>query len=133
MIKSDNQMTLKRLIFATLLIAITFTSCDGQNNNSQESNKKEQSMNFASSDTTGQLMNEDNFWKIIDKARTAANNNYEAEINTLKTILLTLDATEIEKFDNRFTALLAASYDNKLWGASYVINGGCSDDCFDYF
>lgn len=20
-----------------------------------------------------------------------------------------------------------------LWGAAYVINGGCSDDCFEYF
>jgi hypothetical protein len=47
--------------------------------------------------------------------------------------LLTLDASEIEKFDHTFTALMAASYDFKLWGASYVINGGCSDDCFDYF
>jgi hypothetical protein len=32
-----------------------------------------------------------------------------------------------------FTSLLAYSYDYKLWGASYVINGDCSDDCFDYF
>ncbi|RZJ77517.1 MAG: DUF4240 domain-containing protein, partial [Chryseobacterium sp.] len=25
------------------------------------------------------------------------------------------------------------SYTSKLWGASYVINSGCSDDCFEYF
>ena len=28
---------------------------------------------------------------------------------------------------------MAASYNYNLWGAAYVINGGCSDDCFDYF
>jgi len=78
-------------------------------------------------------MKEDDFWKLIDKSRAAANNNYQGQVGSLKNILLTLDAKEIEKFDNTFTKLLAASYDWKLWGASYVINGGCSDDCFDYF
>jgi hypothetical protein len=30
-------------------------------------------------------------------------------------------------------ALLALSYDHRLWAAAYLINGGCADDCFDYF
>ncbi len=47
--------------------------------------------------------------------------------------MLTLQPKDIVKFDNTFTSLMAFSYDYKLWGASYVINGGCSDDCFDYF
>jgi hypothetical protein len=71
--------------------------------------------------------------ELIDKSRVAANNNYQAQIASLKAILLTLEPSDIVKFDNTFTALLAASYDYKLWGASFVINGGCSDDCFDYF
>jgi hypothetical protein len=29
--------------------------------------------------------------------------------------------------------LMAESYTNPLWAAAYVINGGCSDDGFDYF
>lgn len=128
-------MTLKMPILFVFLIATTFTSCDGQINKpqSQASNKKGKSMNLSSPDTAVQLMNEDEFWKLIDKSRTATNNNYQVQITSLKTILLTLDAGEIEKFDNTFTALLAESYNWKLWGASYVINGGCSDDCFDYF
>lgn len=28
---------------------------------------------------------------------------------------------------------MADSYRNPLWAAAYVINGGCSDDGFDYF
>ena len=29
--------------------------------------------------------------------------------------------------------LMAGFYRTPLWGAAYVINGGCSDDGFDYF
>jgi Protein of unknown function (DUF4240) len=127
-------MTLKNLILTSSVFAITLTSCEGQNdkNKSQPSNQK-QSMDLTSADTTKQIMSEEDFWKLIDKSRTASNNNYQTQISSLKTILLTLEPADIERFDNTFTALLAASYDYKLWGASYVINGGCSDDCFDYF
>ena len=128
-------MTFKSIILTSFVFAITLTSCEGQNNKSksQTLNKMENSMDLTSSDTTKQIMNEDDFWKLIDKSRTASSNNYQTQISSLKTILLTLEPADIEKFDNTFTALLAASYDYKLWGASYVINGGCSDDCFDYF
>jgi hypothetical protein len=126
-------MTLQRLLFTALLFATTFMSCDGQNNSqSKNLDTEEKAMTF-STDSTGQLMKEDEFWKLIDKSRATANNSYQAQIGSLKNILLILDTKEIEKFDNTFTTLLAASYDWKLWGASYVINGGCSDDCFDYF
>lgn len=128
-------MTLKSIILASFVFAITLTSCEGQNNKSksQTSNKKENGTDLTSSDTTKQIMSEDDFWELIDKSRTASNNIYQTQISSLKTILLTLAPADIEKFDNTFIALLAASYDYKLWGASYVINGGCSDDCFDYF
>ncbi len=128
-------MAMKNIILTSFVFVIALTSCKGQTNKSksQPSIIKEKDMNLTSADTTNQLMNEDDFWKLIDKSRNASNNNYQTQISSLKTILLTLEPIEIEKFDNTFTALLAASYDYKLWGASYVINGGCSDDCFDYF
>lgn len=118
-----------------MVFAIILTSCEGQSNKGkpQLSNKTEKNVNFTASDTTGRLMDEEEFWKLIDKSRVAANSNYQAQIASLRTILLTREPSDIVKFDNTFTALLAASYDYKLWGASYVINGGCSDDCFGYF
>jgi hypothetical protein len=82
-------------------------------------------------DASGKLMKEDHFWELIE--RSGASQDYELQIGTLENILKSLSAEEIVKFDNTFRALLAASYDYRLWGASYVINGGCSDDCFDYF
>lgn len=78
-------------------------------------------------------MKEDAFWKLTNQSRIQSHDNYELQTKILKEILLKLKPEEIEKFDNTFTALLAASYNWDLWGASYVINGGCSDDCFDYF
>lgn len=128
-------MTLKNIILTSFVFAIALTSCEGQSNKykSPSSNPKDTKINLTVSDTSGLLMNEDTFWSLIDKSRTASGNNYQTQITSLKTILATLEPTEIVKFDNTFTALLAASYDYNLWGASYVINGGCSDDCFDYF
>ena len=128
-------MTLKNIILTSFVFAITLTSCEGQNNKSklQSSEKKDTSIAMTSTDTTSQLMDEVEFWKLIDKSRAAANNNYQTQITSLKTILLTLESSDIIKFDNTFTGLLAASYDYQLWGASFVINGGCSDDCFEYF
>ncbi len=84
-------------------------------------------------DTAKLIMKEDEFWKLIDRSRTAANNKYETQKSALKKVLLTLSPNQIEAFNNTFFVLLAASYDYGLWGAAYVINGGCSDDCFDYF
>lgn len=128
-------MTLKNQILTAFVFAITLTSCEGKNSKDkpQSTTKSDTSIVQKSTTSTSQLMNEDDFWKLIDKSRAASNNNYQTQITSLKTILLTLEPTDIEKFDNTFTSLLVTSYDYKLWGASYVINGGCSDDCFDYF
>ncbi|MBS4064743.1 MAG: DUF4240 domain-containing protein [Chitinophagaceae bacterium] len=128
-------MKFKSIILTCFAFATILVSCEAQGNkdNSQKNEKKTKSMNLTSSDTTQQLMNEGDFWKLIDQSRVASKYDYQTQINALKIILLTLEPRDIEKFDNTFTALLAATYDYKLWGASYVINGGCSDDCFDYF
>ena len=88
-------------------------------------------MNLAANDTTGVTMDENEFWKIIDQSRKG--NDYDAQIRLLKVLLTALNTEGIVRFDNTFHSLLAATYNYKLWGASYVINGGCSDDCFEYF
>jgi hypothetical protein len=42
-------------------------------------------------------------------------------------------AEEIAAFAQPVWDLLAASYNWNLWAAAYVINGGASDDGFEYF
>jgi hypothetical protein len=41
--------------------------------------------------------------------------------------------TDIIEFGKIFYTYLTASYRSNLWAAAYIINGGCSDDAFDYF
>jgi hypothetical protein len=127
-------MNMQKYFLVSLVSVICFAGCKDQTKQQPAlTDQKEQSMNLTAPDTSKQLMPEDDFWNIIDRSRSATPNDYQAQITSLKTILLTLEPADIEKFDHTFTALLAASYDWKLWGAAYVINGGCSDDCFDYF
>jgi hypothetical protein len=40
---------------------------------------------------------------------------------------------DILAFDRILDELMAESYRHPLWGAAYTINGGCSNDAFDYF
>jgi hypothetical protein len=120
-----------------LISSITLSaliSCNTQEKNTPEVATQNKILsNITSKDTSGQLMKEDAFWKIIDSSLVVSDSIYEEQIVALTEILTTLDTNEIIKFDNTYTALLGGSYDYKLWGASYVINGGCSADCFDYF
>jgi hypothetical protein len=37
------------------------------------------------------------------------------------------------EFDRILRSLISRSYTNELWAACYILNGGCSDDAFDYF
>jgi hypothetical protein len=130
-------MTFSKFFLTSFVLTITLISCKGRDKENKtpavDTDLKEVSQITADADTTNLLMEENEFWKLIDKSSAAANNNYQQQISSLKTLLLVLDPSDIEKFGNRFTALLAASYDYGLWGAAYVINGGCSDDCFHYF
>jgi hypothetical protein len=48
-------------------------------------------------------------------------------------VLIKLDLDDLVRFAHWFNDLTSQAYSNDLWGAAYVINGGCSDDGFFYF
>ena len=70
------------------------------------------------------------FWGIID---STAGLPESAQLQRLRTSLESMTPEGIERFQTEFQKQLAQSYSWDLWGAAYLINGGCSDDCFDYF
>jgi uncharacterized protein DUF4240 len=72
------------------------------------------------------------FWELIDQARAAGKSCAEGA-RALERILGELSLTEIEAFAREQEDLMRTSYRWDLWGAAFVINGGCSDDGFDYF
>ena len=78
-------------------------------------------------------MRTDDFWTLIDQARTGADGDVEAVAERATALLAARDVDDIAGFDRHLRRVLAASYRVDLWGAAYLINGGCSDDGFDYF
>jgi len=74
------------------------------------------------------------FWDIIDQSRGSTKKiSHDRQIKNLTKVLSSLSGDEILQFNNRFHLLLKQCYTWDLWGAAFIINGGCSDDTFDYF
>lgn len=76
-----------------------------------------------------------NFWKLIADARAsvADPSDGDAVAAAATTLLADRPPAEIVATQQVLWEVLTASYQNPLWAAAYVINGGCSDDGFDYF
>lgn len=72
-------------------------------------------------------MNDDRFWAIIEQARGPD------FIKRLKPILFTLPPPEIHAFGEILAGKVAELYRWDIWGIAYIVNGGCSDDGFEYF
>jgi hypothetical protein len=70
------------------------------------------------------------FWSLIDATRAG---DPCAHAEAIQAVLSQRTAEDIIGFEEHMAALLESSYTWKLWGAAYLINGGCSDDGFDYF
>jgi hypothetical protein len=77
-------------------------------------------------------MNTNEFWALIgDAARDGGTPDTVSE--RAATALAALDAGEIVAFERHLRRVLEASYKADLFGAAYVVNGGCSDEGFDAF
>jgi hypothetical protein len=78
-------------------------------------------------------MKEEEFWACIGAAKTAAGANTEARVMALARQLDSLDLEDIQAFQRRYDQMIKHANRWDLWGAAYLMNGGCSDDCFRYF
>ncbi|WP_409240330.1 DUF4240 domain-containing protein [Streptomyces sp. PA5.6] len=75
------------------------------------------------------------FWNLIEQARQQAPDPADVDAVAQQATAL-LAARPLEAIVDTHQAvhqLLADSYRAPLWAAAYMINGGCSDDGFDYF
>ena len=80
-------------------------------------------------------MNIDQFWEIIKESRTDADaenpdGNMDSQVEKLTGLLDALPSEEVKDFDLFFTQCMHEAYRWDLWGAAYIIEGGCSDDGF---
>ena len=78
-------------------------------------------------------MNEQKFWQLVETVKKEAGSNIESRPAVLQKRLSSLDPEEIQGFQQRYETLLLEANSWSLWGAAYVMNGGCSDDGFKYF
>lgn len=79
------------------------------------------------------MPDKDRFWKIIDAAVFGACNNSDRIAANLKMALRALSERDLLSFGAMFDGCVTQAFSWDLWGAAYVINGGCSDDGFLYF
>ncbi len=79
-----------------------------------------------------ELLKEDIFWNIIDTSIKRSNDIDEQE-EILISELEKMSIQEMLSFKLRVEDLANAIHTSEMWCAGYLMNGGCSDDGFDYF
>ncbi|MCA9049079.1 MAG: DUF4240 domain-containing protein [Planctomycetaceae bacterium] len=77
-------------------------------------------------------MTPDEFWSLIDSTRGDVDDPW-GHAEAVESELEQKSPEDIMDFERHLSALMEKSYNWDLWGAAYLINGGCSDDGFDYF
>lgn len=73
------------------------------------------------------------FWRLIGDSKAQSGSECEAQAASLLRLLSRLPGKEIIAFEAVFNTLRQRAYKWDLWGAAYIINGGASDDSFEYF
>ncbi|WHX50924.1 DUF4240 domain-containing protein [Paenibacillus woosongensis] len=69
------------------------------------------------------------FWEFIDQSKKQGSE----QVGWLARELSKKELKEIIDFEVELQKMMDQSYTSSLWGAAFVIMGGCSDDGFDYF
>ncbi|WKN40476.1 DUF4240 domain-containing protein [Tunicatimonas pelagia] len=75
-------------------------------------------------------MNNETFWQIMLETKEESDGDPTEQQELIEERLYQLSPDQIIEYDRIFGELYIGAYTWKLWAAAYVINGGCSDDCF---
>lgn len=94
---------------------------------------KQRKQELAELKPTAEMMNEDQFWAIVQKAVDEAGDDDDEYLEVVMHELSKLSLKEMVGFRLRTDKLLYDSYTSEMWCAGYLMNGGCSDDGFEYF
>ena len=81
---------------------------------------------------TSEMLDEQIFWSIVEKSLKNTNNQDDQERLLVKEIEK-LTPKQMIGFRLRTDKLLYDTYNSEMWCAGYIMNGGCSDDGFEYF
>lgn len=81
---------------------------------------------------TAKMLDEDRFWEVVAKS-LAESNDEEEQRDFLISEISKLSPEDMVGFRLRTDKLLYDTYTSEMWCAGYILNGGCSDDGFEYF
>jgi hypothetical protein len=99
----------------------------------KEQAKKETPKTFNQEiEKTSEMLDETIFWNIVDSSVKNTKNQDDQERFLVKAIEK-LTPKQIIGFRLRTDKLLYDTYNSEMWCAGYIMNGGCSDDGFEYF
>ena len=78
------------------------------------------------------------FWELIEYSRSdfdphRRNGNFDLQIKIMEEAMRALPLRDLEDYEAIFHEYFFKCYTWDHWLAIYLIEGGCSDDCFDYF
>jgi hypothetical protein len=84
------------------------------------------------------MMDQDRFWAIIAESRkrterrkvTKSRSFLDIQLKELTPILRQLSPEDLIAYERRFSYYLDMAYRWDLWGAAYLLFGGCGDDGF---
>ncbi|MCR3730063.1 hypothetical protein FHS35_006948 [Streptomyces umbrinus] len=79
------------------------------------------------------MMDETEFWELVDATREAAEGDPEEQADLLVERLVQLDPEMVLDFARHFEARYNRAYMWDLWGAAWILLDGASDDAFDFF
>src|SRR5215208_2951351 len=98
----------------------------------EHSNSKDSNPNSSNLTKTSEMLEENLYWQIVsDSLKNSEGQDGQQEY--LVTRLQELTPVEIIGFRLRTDKLLYDTYNSEMWCAGYIMNGGCSDDGFEYF
>jgi hypothetical protein len=78
-------------------------------------------------------MTEAEFWSVIEADGPYRIDDQARQLDSVRRQLGQLKPEQVKAFDTLFCQKMIAAYTWDLWGAAYTVNGGCSDDGFEYF
>jgi len=78
-------------------------------------------------------MDEDRFWDIVQRVHNISEGEMDRKCVALRQQIAALSRDASLEFAQLFDDMMDKAYHWPLWGAAYVIHGGCGDDTFTDF
>jgi Protein of unknown function (DUF4240) len=88
------------------------------------------SQGFQPGYVTNEVMDDADFWKLIEKSFKNADGDYNKQKTSLTKLLKKEEIKDIVRFNNKFFSLMDIANENRLFSAVSLVHPDCGDDCF---